>query len=414
MALSNLSTTSKISLLSVLIVIAVIAVVIPFLVLRGSTSTSTKTTNITNITTDSNIEVLKSIKSELESLKFELKSSLEKADRPPENTNAETIPMNVNVTGRRKRQALTETTTTTTTVKVTKDTPIIVTEGSVGQSNQNVSPTTVLAETWQARSDKKDDNKTVEEAVDDIIGVLDMVQKIREDIEKGIAKLGDRGSELSSKLHAETVNIKDILMSTPAEKQLARELLTRIEKDEEDINNTIRVLEDGQTFNPGERKQQVIVTKLTAVYTSMMKVEIMLQSQINITDTPREDISTISTTNNTNNADHTTSENTTDNTATNVTNTSGQTNLTSQALLSQLDHLLENLANISNEILKIKDNIADDTISDIDKAEVGLGKILLITLVEPDKAEVERLLTKVQDTKRNISLAVHTLQTKKK
>jgi len=405
MALSNLSTTSKISLLSVLIVIAVIAVVIPFLVLRGSTSTSTKPTNITNNTIDNNIEVLKSIQTEMESLKLVLKSSLEKADRPQENANAETAPINVNVTGRRKRQAITDTTTTTTTVNITKDTPITVTEGSSDQTNQNVSRISVIAKTGEATSEKKDENKTVEEVVDDIIGVLDMVQKIREDIENGIAKLGDRGSKLSTKLHAEMVNIKEIFMSTPAEKQLARELLARIEKDEEDINNTIRVLEDGQTFKPGEKKQQVIVTKLTAVFTTMMKVEVMLQSQLNITDT---------TSNNTNNSAlsnpvHT--DNTADNTVTNVTNNTGQTS--SQALLSQLNHLLENVANISNEILKIKDNIADDTISDIDKAEVGLGKILLINLVEPDKTEVERLLTKVQDTKRNISLAVQTLQTNK-
>ena len=308
MALSNLSTTSKISLLSVLIVIAVIAVVIPFLVLRGSTST--KATNITNSTTDNNIELLKSLQTELESLKIELKSTLEKADKPAENTNVDIAPMNL--TRRRKRQTMSETTATTTTVKVTENTIITVT----GQGG--------TTKTGETTPDKRENNKTVEEVVDTIIGVLDMVQKTREDIEKGISKEGETGSELSSKLHAGMLNIKDINMRTPAEKQLARELLTRIEKDEEDMKNTIKVLEDGQTLNPGEKKQQVMITKLTAVYTIMMKIETMLQSQLNITAT-----STTNTTNNTAQTDelsntvNTTAGSTTDDSVTNVENNAG-------------------------------------------------------------------------------------------
>ena len=272
--ISNLTTASKISLLCVLVVIAVVAVVIPILAMRGSPDNSTPTTTISS-SADS-IEVLRTIQAELENLKLQLKASLGREDK-------EAVPVQVSA-GRHKRQTVAE--TTKTQVDVRQETGTTLGETTVA------SISTQTQEGDGKAAEQVDRTQTFEQVVDGIIGVLDVLHRTKEDIVNGLTQESNRGFELSRKIYTGTETIRNTSMITTAEKQLARDLLARIETDEEDISNTIRLLETGQISKDVPDKIKTMATKLAALNIILLKIETSLKSQLSITS-PSSDATSI-------------------------------------------------------------------------------------------------------------------------
>jgi len=352
--------------------------------------------------------MLRAIQTEMESLKQQLRTNLEKADKQPENMNAGTAQLSIPMTvgGRRKRQALIP--TSTTAIEGIE----VMREGNSTNADQaNASQSVATGGIVDANKDNK---KTFDQVVDEIIGVLDVVQKTKEDIKIGVTNDKDIGSQLSTKLHTGMLNIKDLAMATPAEKQLARDLLARIEKDEADISKTIKVMEGGNEDQADQERQSNIVARLTTLYTTVMQVEMMLQNQLNTTATGA-DISAVNFINTVgNNTAAATPQpgNITVVSPIAQTNTTVQTSPTSENV-TELELLLDEVRNITDKIQTMKESLTDDTISVIEKAKGGLGRIVQMHMLGvSDKMSTSRLLKKIQDTKTSISLAVQSLKTK--
>ena len=118
MVFSTLSTRTKVSLLSALIVIAVVAVVIPMLAVGRSSESSPPTTYSMDNT--DHIQVLRTVNTELENMKIQINSKLDKTEGSPEKKSTNTIPLiipesdparvSVDASARPKRQAVSETT----------------------------------------------------------------------------------------------------------------------------------------------------------------------------------------------------------------------------------------------------------------------------------------------------------------
>ena len=80
--------------------------------------------------------------------------------------------------------------------------------------------------------------------MDQLTTGLDLLTKTEHDMDTGIMNSVDTGIQLSSKIHAGIEEIGNITIDTPAGKQLARDLLARVDTAEKDVIKNIGLVED--------------------------------------------------------------------------------------------------------------------------------------------------------------------------
>ena len=258
MVLPSLSTPHKVALLSILVVIAVVAVVIPILTVRGSSTP-------TNIQTDM-IQVLRTVKTELENLKIKINNNLNKTETPQEKNSLAVIPfsnlennpaaisVDAPAQARQKRQALPDVTTDTASTAGVEDTNTVTSVGTVGstasqeQAETSTENTSVVSAPSALNNTMVNGGNKVERFVDELSEVLDVLTKTEHDMVSGVVNSVDTGLELSNKIHARADQIINITIDTPAGKQLVRDMLAKVENAEDDVIKTIGLIENIQTL----------------------------------------------------------------------------------------------------------------------------------------------------------------------
>ena len=129
-------------------------------------------------------------------------------------------------------------------------------------------------------------NQTIEHIVDEITDVLDLLGKTEQGMVKGLIRNNAIGIELSNKIHAGIEAISNMSVNTLADKQLARDLIARINTAEEDVSKTIVLLEKENVLKaaPVTTNWSISITKLTELNTILVKLESSLNKLINITN----------------------------------------------------------------------------------------------------------------------------------
>jgi hypothetical protein len=212
--------------------------------------------------------------------------------------------VSVDTSARPKRQAVSKTTKYAIEQQKTVEQTKVLTNVEIPASQDTVSAgSEAEAKPVEQKHETVNNEQTIEHIVDEITEVLDLLGKTESDMVKGLIRNNGIGLELSNEIYAGSEAIRNMSIDTLADKQLAMDMIARIDTAEEDVSKTIELLEKQQVLKTGSvsHNWSILTTKLTYLKTSLDKLESPRTKLMNITNTTADNTETstaLSTNNN--------------------------------------------------------------------------------------------------------------------